>query len=289
MPARKRPSPPIEAAPELTAAEYVAIGSLVPWDKNPRRNTEAIGPVAASIVRFGFGAPIVARRADRAIIAGHTRREAALSLRATYEAATPDERLRWHPEAIAIATADAPVVPVRFLDLTEPEARALALADNRLGELADWDEGALAASLRELAGQSVDLAGLGWNTADLSALIAQPIDLGPDPDLAPDLPTVPQSRMGEWYQLGPHWLFCGDANDADWSKLGEIDCVWTDPPYGVGYVGKTAKSLVIQNDKLGDAEQSLFLKRILSAVLAHSPGGRGTLRLLRGRKESHSR
>ena len=63
------------------AAEWVAPKDLVPWKDNPRINEHAIDKVAASIERFGFGTPIVARKSDGRIIAGHTRREAALRLR----------------------------------------------------------------------------------------------------------------------------------------------------------------------------------------------------------------
>jgi len=49
------------------------INSIVEWDKNPRNNTEAIDKVAQSIKRFGFASPIIVRKEDRTIIAGHTR------------------------------------------------------------------------------------------------------------------------------------------------------------------------------------------------------------------------
>lgn len=97
------------------AAEMVDPASLKPWPKNPRKNDgEPVAKVADSIRRFGFAAPIVARLETREIIAGHTRWKAAQQLKLTE-------------------------IPVRFLDLSEREAHLLALADNRLGELAEWD------------------------------------------------------------------------------------------------------------------------------------------------------
>jgi hypothetical protein len=126
------------------AAEWANPTSLKPWAKNPRLNDgEPVNKVAASIERFGFAAPIVARRETREIIAGHTRWKAAQKLGL--------ER-----------------VPVRFLDVSESEAHLLALADNRLGELADWDD----SMLREaLAAYSVDDALLaGWDSTDLLTL-----------------------------------------------------------------------------------------------------------------------
>jgi hypothetical protein len=128
------------------AAEWVEIDSLTPWDKNPRRNAAAVSEVAKSIQRFGFASPIIARQADRVVIAGHTRLLAARSL-------------------------GLDKVLVRFLDLDPAQARALALADNKLGELAEWDAGLLADVLRELEAESVDLDGLGFSGEELDELL----------------------------------------------------------------------------------------------------------------------
>ena len=98
--------------------EWVSINDLNPWQDNPRQNSEAISEVAKSIKRFGFASPIIARKADNMIIAGHTRFEAA--------------------KEIGLKT-----VPVRFMDLDLNDAQLLALADNKLGEIALWDDSKL--------------------------------------------------------------------------------------------------------------------------------------------------
>lgn len=123
---------------------FVDVKALTPWAKNPRKNDPAVKTVADSIKRFGFGAPLLARQANGEIIAGHTRLKAAIKLGLTE-------------------------VPVRYLDLTESEAHALALADNKVGELAEWDAGGLTALLRDMGD---DASGLGWDDAALSALLA---------------------------------------------------------------------------------------------------------------------
>jgi ParB-like chromosome segregation protein Spo0J len=128
------------------AAEYVAVALLRPWAKNPRKNDPAVKAVADSIKRFGFGAPLIARRENGEIIAGHTRLKAAIKL----------------------GLAE---VPVRYLDLSEAEAHALALADNKVGELAEWDDAALADVLRDLMTADVSMDGLGFTTAEINALI----------------------------------------------------------------------------------------------------------------------
>src|SRR5579871_4190904 len=107
------------------AAEWIPVGELVPWLGNPRRNDAAVKQVADSIKRFGFGAPLLARKANGELIAGHTRLKAALLL-------------------------GIPRVPVRYLDLDPADAHLLALADNKLGEIAEWDDEKLAAILIEL-------------------------------------------------------------------------------------------------------------------------------------------
>ena len=124
------------AVPEA-AAIWVPIGDLLPWDKNPRKNDPAVEKIAESIRRFGFGAPILAR-ANGDVIAGHTRLKAASKL-------------------------GLDRVPVRYLDLDPADARLLALADNKLGEIADWDETLLAEILRDL--EPADAAVAGFDAA----------------------------------------------------------------------------------------------------------------------------
>lgn len=150
--------------PEV-AAEWLPIDSLTPWADNPRDNAHAVPEVAKSIKRFGFASPIIARRMDGGgleIVAGHTRHKAAQSL-------------------------GLDRVPVRVMDLDPADAKLLALADNRLGELADWT-GGLEGILRELVADGVDLDGLGWSTEELDALTtASTFDDGDELSLGDEL------------------------------------------------------------------------------------------------------
>ena len=101
---------PSQVQPEA-AAVWVPIAELHPWGQNPRLNEPAVAKVADSIKRFGFGAPLLARP-NGELIAGHTRLKAAISL-------------------------GLDRVPVRFLDLDPADARLMALADNKLAEIAE--------------------------------------------------------------------------------------------------------------------------------------------------------
>ena len=229
-------------AKKPAAAEWVDPGKLVPWRRNPRRLTEEdVLRVMRSIERFGFGAPIVARRRDNAVVAGHARREAALRL--------------------GFAR-----VPVRYLerDLSDDEIETLLVADNRIGELRAWDE----ATLRELLdGLDDDLRDLAcFDEAALDALVEAvdgDVDDQAEAPLAP--PPAPQavSQRGDLWLLGPHRLLCGDStNEEDVARVladVEVRCVWTDPPYGVAYGDKNrhlnryAKGNRVERDIASDA------------------------------------
>ncbi len=202
------------------AAVYVDPGTLTPWEQNPRDNEEAIEQVARSIERFGFASPIIARQADGRVIAGHTRLSAALRLGLTD-------------------------VPVRFLDLDDQMASALALADNRLGEIATWTDDTLAEVLTALEEDGVDLDGLGWTGDELDRLLDSMKPEEPeaeederDFDILPeDVPAITQA--GDVIELGRHVLHCGDAIETmRGMEENSIDAIVTDPPYGIGFLGK---------------------------------------------------
>jgi len=113
--------------------------------------------VAQSIRKHGFGAVLLVRKETREVIAGHTRLLAAESLGMEF-------------------------VPARFLDLDERQARLLALADNRLGEIAEWDNDALA---RVLSNYSLDeVADAGWSGSELAELLGGDDDLSAIGDIA---------------------------------------------------------------------------------------------------------
>ena len=241
-----------DASSRESAAVWVPIDELRAWAKNPRKNADAVVKVADSIRRFGFGAPIVARKEDRQIIAGHTRLLAALRLGLTQ-------------------------VPVRYLDVSAADAQILALADNKLGEIAQWDDGMLARVLEELKGANLDLAATGFSSEEIDRLLA---DLAADDavnieeDPVPELPDKADSVPGVVYELGPHRLLCGDSTrPEDLQKLvaGErVSLLWTDPPYNVAYEGAAGSIL---NDKMPAARFQAFLVDAFRAFDSVLPAG----------------
>lgn len=235
------------------AAEWVAIDSLVPWDKNPRNNDDAVKPVMDSIKRFGFAAPIIARTADREIIAGHTRWKAAK----------------------ALGLKD---VPVRFVDLDPADAHLLAIADNKLNEKADWNEAAVASILSEFSLDDAALAG--FDSKELDRIASELLDQDAEPIEDDDVPPPPVeavTKAGDLYEMGEHRLLCGDSTVAtDVARVMDgrlADMVWTDPPYGVAYVGKTKDALTIENDALDEVGLREFLSSAFTNALTHCREG----------------
>tara|TARA_R110002012_G_scaffold32431_1_gene95752 strand:+ start:92 stop:1249 length:1158 start_codon:yes stop_codon:yes gene_type:complete len=204
----------------------VAPAELVPWDKNPRHNDGAVDKVAASIKELGFGAPIVARKGSNEIIAGHTRWKAAQKL-------------------------GLEVVPVRFLDISDEKAQTMALADNKLGEVADWDNELLQEIALDLGDELMDLAGF-----DEPLTEVEEVEGNTDPDDAPEAPEEPTTKPGDLWILGEHRLLCGDSTNIQHvEKLMDgqkANMVFTDPPYGVSYQSnfrkKTPQFAVLEND-----------------------------------------
>ena len=133
--------------------------TLNPYDRNPRITDEdAIAEVADSIKRYGFQQPIVVDE-SMTVIVGHTRLRAAFKL----------------------GLKQVPVIIAK--DLTEAEARAYRLADNRTAELTGWD-------MKELAREVKDLSDIpGFDDDELEALRSMEWDnMEPSSD-AQDLPS----------------------------------------------------------------------------------------------------
>lgn len=142
----------------LSIGEWVPIAQLRPWAKNPRKNDgEPTERVAESIKRFGFVAPIVIWKSVDRMVAGHTRLKAMQSL------------LRKDVAFVPKGAPAAGLVPVRFHEFaSEAEADLYAMADNKLNEIAAWDDAAVADILAGYSQHEQELAGfLAAESADL--------------------------------------------------------------------------------------------------------------------------
>lgn len=163
-----------ERSPDRTieangADEWVPLSSLKHWARNPRRNDEAVDGVARSIIAFGWGSPVLVRGEDRRIIAGHTRSKAAARLAALWRRQNQRERADWHPDAVR--TKDTGEVPVRWkMGLSDAQADALAVADNKLGEKAGWETDLLGQVLADVADAGL-VADVGFSDAELDKML----------------------------------------------------------------------------------------------------------------------
>lgn len=147
--------------------EYKPIEKVIPYDKNPRQNDDAVQYVAESIKEFGFINPILLD-ASGTVMAGHTRLKAAKQL----------------------GLKEVPVVYVD--DLSEEQAKAFRLADNKTAEFASWDEGLLEQELAEILELDMSLFGFDEESTLADELVDDKYTLAvniPQYEITGDCPT----------------------------------------------------------------------------------------------------
>jgi DNA modification methylase len=188
------------------------LGRIKPYDKNLRKRPQrAIDKLKRSLKTYGCRQPIVVDKKG-VIVVGHTRWEAAKSL-----------RLKTFPVHVAS-------------NLPPAKIRAYRLMDNRSHQETDWDWELLGLELADLRNLGFDLDMTGFDSREIDVLLCND---DPRADDVPPLPKHAVSRRGDLWLLGNHRLFCGDATEAEAVArvCGGIKplLMVTDPPYGVGY------------------------------------------------------
>jgi len=225
------------------------LGQIIPYARNPRQNEKAIATVAASIAEFGWRQPIVVDE-NMVILAGHTRLAAAQQL----------------------GLKSAPVHVAK--GLSETQAQAFRIMDNRSAENADWMEDLLSLELSDLLDADYDLELTGFTDEELNSLLSglDGENDGEGEDDIPKPPEEPVSRSRDLWLLGNHRLLCGDATVAtDVERvLGNVKplLMITDPPYGVEYdpswrnqtgAAKTKRTGKVLNDDRADWREAWTL------------------------------
>ncbi len=239
--------------------------ALTPRATNPRTHSKKqIRQIAASIEQFGFINPVLIDR-DGRIVAGHGRVEAAKFL-------------------------GLDTVPTICLEtLTEAEIRAYVIADNRLAELAGWDQEMLAIELQGLIALDLDfdVTITGFETPEIDILIG---GLNADGEEDPDdeLPLIDEgpavTQPGDIWCIGKHRLICGDATDPDtFARLldgATAQLIFTDPPYNVpieGHVSGLGKvkhrEFAMASGEMTEAEFTDFLATVFHNLARHSANG----------------
>jgi DNA modification methylase len=237
---------------------------LKPRPGNPRSHSRAqIRQIARSIEEFGFNSPILIDKDDQ-IVAGHGRFEAARHL-------------------------GLPRVPtIRLEHLTEAQARAFMIADNRLAERSNWDRELLGKELEFLTSVNLefDITTTGFSTGEIDVLLnstAEPPEAAEDEVVEP-VGTVAVSRLGDLWHLGDHRILCADAiAPSSFSKLlgwRRAQAVFVDPPYNVAIDGHVCGSGAIRHrefqmasGEMNSAQFTTFLEEALRPLARMSADG----------------
>jgi DNA modification methylase len=244
--------------------QIVSLGKLKPNKRNARTHSKKqIRQIANSIQRFGWTYPVLVDD-NSVVIAGFGRYQAAKLL-----------GLREIPVIVKSGLSDA-------------EKRALALADNKIAANSGWDRTQLAAELGELAVLlpecNLNLEVTGFEPAEIDALMGDLIDSEQDPvDELPVLAAKVVSRRGDFWLLGDHRLYCGDAREnADIRKLMGRDhaaMVFTDPPYNIRIASVQGRGrirhreFVAASGEMSSKEFTAFLADSLALAATHSAEG----------------
>jgi DNA modification methylase len=227
----------------------------------PRQITQ----IAKSIETFGFNVPILTDHTGK-VIAGHGRVLAC-------------KKLGWET-----------IPTIELAHLTPDQAKAFAIADNRLTEISTWDEALLAQSLQELAAAELnfDIEATGFTMGEIDLRIEgslSPTDDKADPaDQLPVVEDSPVTELGDIWQLGRHRLICANSLDPQtYAPLLEgqrAQMVFTDPPYNVPIHGHVSGKGAIQHrefamgvGELSATEFITFLKEVFGLLVQHTDTG----------------
>lgn len=213
--------------------EKVNIDDIFPYHNNPKTHPpEQIDKLCSSIKNYGFTVPIVID-GENEIIAGHGRYKAAQKL----------------------GLKELPVI--RRDDLTDAEAKALRIADNKVAE-SEWDM-----EMLEVEFEAIEDEFTGFSEIELNEIKDKNINELEEDDFEIENEILDKkiTKKGDLIELGKHKLLCGDSTkEKDLVKLmgdEEADMVFTDPPYNVDYEGGTG--LKIENDNMNNEKFYNFL------------------------------
>ena len=233
--------------------------------KNARRHSDGqVALIAANIDKLGFNVPIIVDETDT-ILSGHGRLAAARHLRLKV----------------------VPTIKLEHLD--EHQKRAFVIAENRLPQLAEWDEEVLSRELDDLLKiedtLSFDVEVIGFDTADIDQLLQADGNDTRAPEPAPPEPGLDAvTQSGDMWLLGEHRLLCGDACDQSaHARLFDgatAQLVFTDPPYNVQIDQKVSgggrvrhREFAMASGELSSEEFSTFLTKFLRSTARHSTDG----------------
>ena len=256
----------MDSAPDIVAGpghrplaiSYRALAALAPDPRNARTHPRRqIDQIIASIRAFGFTNPILIDEAG-GVIAGHGRLLAAKEM----------------------GLAEVPTI--ELAGLTDPQKRALRLADNKIALGAGWDLEVLKLELGELAvmDMDIDLALTGLATGEIDVMLNGKVD--PEDEVIPAVRAAPRARLGDIWILGDHRIGCGDGRDQAFLRTvvgdGAVDAAFLDPPYNVKINGHANakgrhREFAMASGEMSEAAFRTFLAATLGACAAVSRDG----------------
>lgn len=244
---------------------YHKVETLKPYDRNARTHSDKqIHQIAASIKQFGFNNPILIDD-KKQIIAGHGR-------------------------VLAAKELGLDKVPTVCLShMSEAEKRAYIIADNRLAELAGWDDEILSLEfqhLLEIPDLDFDVEIIGFNTAEIDVIIGKD-DAEQDDDADDQFKPYAgpaKTKVGDIWALGEHRLICGDSLEPSTYQalLGDekADMCFTDMPFNVkidGHVGNSGKikhrEFAMASGEMSSDEFTVFISKVFQNMIAFSKEG----------------
>ena len=235
------------------------IKDLIPSSYNPRKNLTERDPeyqkIKRSIQTFGYVDPIIVNK-NFTIIGGHQRFKVLKDL--------------------GVDEIDCVVV-----DLSADQEKALNIALNKIS--GEWDIEALKNLFLELEMSDFDISLTGFDTPEFRELMGRcEIDVKED-DFNPDNSdgvgneSEPITQKGDIWQLGNHFLICGDATDADHIKMlmggKQAKLIITDPPYNNDYESDNDLKMKIENNNINDKDFYNFLTKSFENMFAVTEKG----------------
>lgn len=195
--------------------QQIKIEEIIPYDKNPRINDQAVKSLSESIKQFGFQQPLVLDK-NKVIIVGHTRYKAAKELCLTE-------------------------LPCQVADqLTEEQVKAYRILDN--DNKSTWNYELLKFEIEELQDLGFDLEPFDTNLLQEAITETDKLKEVTDDEFTEEDPENIFIKKGDLLELGGHRVLCGDSTSAeDVAELMQgkkADMCFTDPPYGVSYANK---------------------------------------------------
>lgn len=235
---------------------YKKTKDLIPYARNSRTHSdEQVAQIVASIKEFGFTNPILVDE-EGLIIAGHGRVQAALRLKID----------------------EVPTIALEYL--TEAQKKAYVIADNKLALNAGWDFDMLKVEFNDLINMDFDLSLIGFDDKELNQILADPTEGLVDPEVIPEIPVEPISKVGDMWLLGNHRLLCGDStlvDNIDRLMINKADMIFSDPPWNVNYGDNLAngkyKDRKILNDSMNAEDWSVFVDGFCKSFLIGSKPG----------------